>query len=96
MAIETGILTLGAATITKGLALRTRPFVYDEHSFEDRKTRDARFSFFSGHASFTAAMTFFGASIYSYALAKSTLIQITYSLTKILVILWPLLWFFLF
>ena len=52
--------------IVKGTVLRTRPYVYDENSPMNKKTAaDARVSFFSGHVSSTAAITFFTARVFS-------------------------------
>lgn len=52
--------------IVKGSVLRTRPFVYDlQTSLEEKQTIDARISFFSGHTSMTAAISFFTARVFS-------------------------------
>lgn len=50
--------------IVKGTVQRVRPYVYDDQSpIEDKLTKDARISFFSGHTSMTAAITFFTARV---------------------------------
>lgn len=52
--------------IVKGSVLRTRPFVYDPNTpLEEKQTTDARISFFSGHTSMTAAISFFTARVFS-------------------------------
>ncbi len=52
--------------IVKGAVQRTRPFVYDpETPLEDKITTDARISFFSGHTSMTAAISFFTANVFT-------------------------------
>lgn len=50
--------------IVKGTVQRVRPFVYDDQSpVEEKLTKNARISFFSGHTSMTAAITFFTARV---------------------------------
>jgi membrane-associated phospholipid phosphatase len=50
--------------IVKGTVQRVRPFVYDDQSPIDEKlTKSARISFFPGHTSMTAAITFFTARV---------------------------------
>ena len=52
--------------IIKGSVLRTRPFVYDPQTpLEEKQTIDARISFFSGHTSMTAAISFFTAKVFT-------------------------------
>lgn len=52
--------------MVKGSVLRTRPFVYDPNTPTEEKTpTDARISFFSGHTSMTAAISFFTARVFS-------------------------------
>lgn len=63
---ETALLTLGVTEFTKSAARRPRPFVYNPNVDMAEKTdRDARFSFFSGHTSITAALCFTTAKIFS-------------------------------
>lgn len=52
--------------IVKGAVQRTRPYVYDSKTpLEEKQTTDARISFFSGHTSMTAAISFFTARIFA-------------------------------
>jgi membrane-associated phospholipid phosphatase len=52
--------------IVKGSVQRTRPFVYDDETLIEKKTStDARTSFFSGHTSMTAAISFFTAKVFT-------------------------------
>lgn len=66
MGIETVGWTTGLAQLTKSLVSRIRPFVYNPAAhLADKQERDARYSFFSGHTSLTAALGTFSASIFS-------------------------------
>lgn len=59
MYIETALLANGIEGMVKGLSQRTRPFVYNPAApLADKLDRDARQSFFSGHATnaFTTAV----------------------------------------
>ena len=59
--------------IVKGTVQRTRPFVYDVNTPLGEKTTDeARLSFFSGHTSITAAITFFTAKVFSEYINDNT------------------------
>lgn len=59
--------------IVKGTVQRTRPFVYDEQTPIDEKTaKDARISFFSGHTSMTAAISFFTAKVFTEYIEDNT------------------------
>ena len=50
--------------IVKGTVKRTRPFVYDgETPMNEKTSTAARISFFSGHTSMTAAISFFSARV---------------------------------
>jgi len=64
--------------IVKGITKRTRPYVYsDETPMDDRTTTAARVSFYSGHTSLSAAITFFTANVFtSYISDKTTRIII--------------------
>lgn len=63
---ETVTLNAGLTFLVKSLTKRNRPYFYDDNvSTADRQNIDARKSFFSGHTSHTAAMTFFTASVFS-------------------------------
>lgn len=61
MFIETGLFTAGATTITKNIIRDPRPYVYNKDvPIEEKITKDARQSFFSGHSALAfAGMTFF-------------------------------------
>jgi len=68
MAIQSGI-----NLITKALAKRTRPYVYDPKTpLEEKQTVGARLSFYSGHTSTTAATTFYVARVFSDYLSNKT------------------------
>ena len=63
---EVFVWTVGLTTITKGLAKRIRPFVYNPEVPLDEKTRrTARLSFFSGHTSTVSSAAFFTAKVFS-------------------------------
>jgi membrane-associated phospholipid phosphatase len=63
---ESLLLTTALTQLTKELAHRTRPFCYNpDVPFDPKLERDARLSFFSGHTSTTAALTFTTAKIWS-------------------------------
>ncbi len=59
--------------IVKGTVQRTRPFVYDDQTPIDEKTvKDAKISFFSGHTSMTAAISFFTAKVFTEYIENNT------------------------
>ena len=59
--------------LLKGTVQRTRPFVYDPNTnLSDKTTKDARTSFFSGHTTVTAAVSFFSAKVFSEYLNDNT------------------------
>ena len=63
---ESFSLTLGLTNLTKRLVKRTRPFVYNDlASFSDKQTKNAKYSFFSGHTSMTAVNSFFAAKVFT-------------------------------
>ena len=68
------LLVTGAINgIVKGIVQRTRPYVYsDETPIEKRTAVEARVSFYSGHTSVTAAITFFTASVFNTYITNST------------------------
>lgn len=69
---ETFALTAGVTNLTKVLTHRSRPYTYNPNAPWDKKMeRDARYSFFSGHASMTASMCFMTAKIYTDYYPKS-------------------------
>ena len=64
---ETIFLTDFATSLTKTLTLRPRPYLYNQDITLPRELlndRDHRFAFFSGHTSFTAAISFATAQMY--------------------------------
>ncbi len=63
---QTALLNISLTMLVKNTVRRTRPFVYGtEATLEDKLSLNARESFYSGHASQTAAMCFLSARIYS-------------------------------
>lgn len=69
------VLLLNASIngIVKGLSGRTRPYVYDEQSpFEEKTNIDAKLSFYSGHTSNTASISFFTAKVFSEYITDNT------------------------
>jgi len=59
--------------IVKGTVQRTRPFAYDDETPMSNKTStDARISFFSGHTSMTAAISFFTAKVFTEYIEDNT------------------------
>lgn len=62
---EALLLTSGITGLTKVTARRVRPFVYNPDApFEEKETRSARLSFFSGHTSVTSVLCFVSAKMY--------------------------------
>ena len=63
---ESWLLTTGFTNLTKRVAKRTRPFVYNpEVDISEKLVLSARRSFFSGHTSSTTANYFFTAKVFS-------------------------------
>ena len=63
---ETLFFTTGLTIITKSVTHRIRPLAYNSNfSIDDKTTRNARFSFFSGHVSIVATSSFFTAKVFS-------------------------------
>lgn len=71
---EAVLLNASLNGLIKALTLRDRPYVYDTRSLlEPKLDLDARYSFYSGHTSFTAVNTFYTAKVYSaYLSSEST------------------------
>jgi len=70
---EVVLLNAGINGLVKGLTTRNRPFVYDDNSpTEEIYKVGARYSFYSGHTSFTASNTFFTARVFSEYLSDNT------------------------
>jgi len=66
MAFETTAITSGLTMLTKNVALRPRPYVYNENvSLNDKTKINARYSFFSGHVALVAGTSFLTARLYS-------------------------------
>lgn len=63
---ETVLLTYGLTNMTKIVTLRDRPYVFNPDApLETKLENDARLSFFSGHTSMTASLSFFTAKVWS-------------------------------
>lgn len=63
---EAFLLNAGLTALTKNLVKRKRPYVYNPNAPLDKKLeRDATSSFFSGHTSTTACMSFLFANMYT-------------------------------
>lgn len=63
---EVMLINAGLTLLTKELAHRPRPFVFNPQApMADKIQQDARLSFFSGHTSTVAALTFSTAKIWS-------------------------------
>lgn len=66
MWIETFALTTTLTSLTKFTVKRKRPYVYNPNlPIEEKVSRNATASFFSGHTSISAASTFFVAKVYA-------------------------------
>jgi membrane-associated phospholipid phosphatase len=64
--LEVLMFQAGLNLVVKGLAQRIRPYVYDPNSSLDKKTsKEAKLSFYSGHTSTAAAMSFYTAKVFS-------------------------------
>lgn len=82
---ETFALTAGITNLTKVLVHRTRPYVYNPNApMHDKLERDARYSFFSGHTSMTASMSFMTAKIYTDYYPKSKWLPLVWASAAIL------------
>lgn len=57
-------INYGITNIVKSAVNRTRPYAYNpDYTFEERTDRESRFSFYSGHTSVTASMSFLWAKV---------------------------------
>jgi membrane-associated phospholipid phosphatase len=66
MAGEVFVFQLGLNFMVKVLTKRVRPYCYDENTpLSEKTTVNARLSFYSGHTSTAAAMSFFVAKVFS-------------------------------
>ena len=85
MGMEAFMWTYGLASVIKPITLRTRPYVYNpEVSMERKIEEDARYSFFSAHTASAAAMTFFGAKVYTDLYPESKWKPVVWSAAAIL------------
>lgn len=63
---EAALISISLADLSKGLSKRYRPFVYNPNAPLDEKLKQsARFSFFSGHTSESAMVSFLTAKVLS-------------------------------
>lgn len=63
--LETVVLNEGVTSLFKGGFRRIRPFVYNPVAPLDRKVeKNAKYSFISGHASFSSSLSFLAARVY--------------------------------
>jgi len=66
MYIETLIFSEALPSIMKGITKRTRPFAYNEVvPLDEKQTKNARRSFFSGHSTAAFSMAVFVSTVYS-------------------------------
>ena len=66
MSVQTLLLNSGLTNITKTTVKRPRPYLYNEDvALRLKLKKSDRYSFFSGHTSTTAAMSFLTAKMYS-------------------------------
>ena len=65
MTYEAFSLNYGITNIVKSTVNRTRPYAYnpEDYSYEERRDRESRFSYFSGHTSTTASLSFLWAKV---------------------------------
>jgi membrane-associated phospholipid phosphatase len=72
LAGEVFVFQLGLNYMVKILAERVRPYCYDENTpLSEKTTVNAKLSFYSGHTSTAAAMSFFVAKVFSDYLSNS-------------------------
>lgn len=70
---EVVLINAAITGIVKGTVTRIRPFTYDENSpIGDKTDVNARVSFYSGHTSITASISFFTARVFSEYLTDNT------------------------
>ncbi|MBC7570424.1 MAG: phosphatase PAP2 family protein [Spirosoma sp.] len=74
MYVETALLANGGVSIVKNLAGRFRPFVYNpDVPLSEKTTKDARQSFFSGHATNAFATAVFTSEVFRHYFPDSKL-----------------------
>ncbi len=72
MTSELALINAGFNGIIKSSVLRIRPFVYNpDVSLELKTEKNARYSFYSGHTSTTASLTYFTARLFSSYLTNT-------------------------
>jgi len=80
MYFETLLLNFGITQLMKTITLRTRPFVYNENApLSEKLTNNARYSFYSGHASTVSSLTFLTASIINQYYPKGKFMPVIWS-----------------
>ena len=81
---QTFIVNLGLTAFVKNTARRARPFVYNtDVPIDEKMTKSARTSFYSGHTSETAAMCFLTARLYADYNPKSKWKPLVWTLAAI-------------
>lgn len=66
MTLEMYFVTFGLTGLTKEIVKRKRPYLYNEEvPFDEKISKDATASFFSGHTSMTASSCFFTAKVFA-------------------------------
>lgn len=74
MYVETLLLANGIGRTVKGITKRNRPFVYNVNApLDEKETRDARQSFFSGHATNAFATAVFTGDVFRHYFPDSKL-----------------------
>lgn len=64
MSYEVLSINYGLTNIVKSAVNRTRPYAYNpDYTYEERTDKESRFSFYSGHTSTTAAISFLWAKV---------------------------------
>ncbi len=84
--LETVLINEALTGVTKAVVRRPRPFTYNQDVPENIRTgSESTFSFFSGHTSYTAALSFFSAKVISDHTDNHTLKAIAWTGAA----LWP-------
>lgn len=82
---EAFLLNASITSLVKLSARRVRPLAYNPNvPFEKRKARNARLSFFSGHTSSVAVLTFFSAKVFNDYYPESKLKPYVWSAAAVL------------
>ena len=85
MYAETLLLSHGITQLTKNIALRTRPYAYNENvTIDEKLTVNTRYSLFSGHVSTVSSLTFLTASIINQYHPKGKLMPLVWSTAVLL------------